>query len=680
MFAWQATVQDEAGNAVPFPVITVYESDGETLANIFDEAGAPIANPMTGTAEGFVQFWASEGTYNIAGASGIAVTEVWEVSLGRPENVSTFFDTVSDMKGDSDLKVGDVVETLGYLGSGDGGGGKYVIVQAGTGVDDGGSFIDLPASGVQAQGLFDGRVIAAEQFGCVDDVECSVQLQRANNYAMSLAGTMTDSRSSRKMVKLTLSSNIKIANKVVLGQVSRSLDIDMTGGKIVCEGGGDLTALDPAVTVWGDNSTRFLAMISANKLSSGYLIKGRNSHTWGAVCIRFASGGFGVKINDYRGSTIYNPWAWEYAGGDSGSGVASNYTGTGVVLDGWDFTVIGTHVGWCGTAIHFTENSGLIVVINPHPYCNKASNAETDPRINPIAILNDSPNRHFISDPYVDGGYIVDNTATLQVNGGFHFVSATAAPGLSTPYTRIKNVIGANDKITNYRGFQSSFGVFDTDYTGPDLAIWNGISGLVDRASPDVYRQHQKFFTGNLGASPHEVEALITGGNLRKRQVFSGGDYVEEETGKFSGRVGRILKAFNFRLNSETIGGTDSTMLIGPNTTGLRNNHSNGRLEVLVSSASSIWHWATTGAFRPSTDVTADIGSTEFRVANAYVNTLRPGSGTTSWSSGVGSPEGVVTAFKGSIWAQTDAGNGTSGLWFKATGSGNTGWILMASA
>lgn len=81
MEAWQATVQDEAGNVVFNPQITVYESDGVTLASIYNEDGSPKDNPFTGTIEGFAQFWADPGVYKVRGANG-GLTELWEVDLG----------------------------------------------------------------------------------------------------------------------------------------------------------------------------------------------------------------------------------------------------------------------------------------------------------------------------------------------------------------------------------------------------------------------------------------------------------------------------------------------------------------------------------------------------------------------------------------------------------------------
>ena len=44
-----------------------------------------------------------------------------------------------------------------------------------------------------------------------------------------------------------------------------------------------------------------------------------------------------------------------------------------------------------------------------------------------------------------------------------------------------------------------------------------------------------------------------------------------------------------------------------------------------------------------------------------------------SWTSGTGSPEGVVTASVGSLYSRTDGGTNTS-LYVKESGTGNTGW------
>lgn len=71
-----------------------------------------------------------------------------------------------------------------------------------------------------------------------------------------------------------------------------------------------------------------------------------------------------------------------------------------------------------------------------------------------------------------------------------------------------------------------------------------------------------------------------------------------------------------------------------------------------------------------SGDITAVTGG--FVVATAGKGITLPGGIT--WTSGSGSPEGVVTAPVGSLYSRSDGGLLTS-LYVKESGSGNTGWV-----
>lgn len=83
MFAWNATVQDEAGNIVPNPSITVRVKGTNALASIYESDGGPaLPNPFNGDIDGFVQFWAAPGSYLVSGIAGPESTEVWEIDLG----------------------------------------------------------------------------------------------------------------------------------------------------------------------------------------------------------------------------------------------------------------------------------------------------------------------------------------------------------------------------------------------------------------------------------------------------------------------------------------------------------------------------------------------------------------------------------------------------------------------
>lgn len=94
--------------------------------------------------------------------------------------------TVASMVSNQALSVGDFVRTLGYYSPGDGGGNDYEIVAAGTGTEDGGSYINLSIAG-QAKGLFPGEAVKAKQFGAKGDgvTDDFTFLDNATTYAQS---------------------------------------------------------------------------------------------------------------------------------------------------------------------------------------------------------------------------------------------------------------------------------------------------------------------------------------------------------------------------------------------------------------------------------------------------------------------------------------------------------------
>lgn len=80
------------------------------------------------------------------------------------------------------------------------------------------------------------------------------------------------------------------------------------------------------------------------------------------------------------------------------------------------------------------------------------------------------------------------------------------------------------------------------------------------------------------------------------------------------------------------------------------------------------------GHWNPNADVTYNLGSASLRYTNVYASNFRPGTGTATWTSGAGTPEGAVTAAIGSLFTRTDGGAGTT-LYVKESGAGNTGWV-----
>jgi hypothetical protein len=82
-------------------------------------------------------------------------------------------------------------------------------------------------------------------------------------------------------------------------------------------------------------------------------------------------------------------------------------------------------------------------------------------------------------------------------------------------------------------------------------------------------------------------------------------------------------------------------------------------------------------AFFPTVDGTRSLGLINRRFLNTYTSQLRPGMAAVPplWTSGTGSPEGVLAAVVGSLYTRTDGGALTT-LYVKESGTGNTGWVF----
>lgn len=149
----------------------------------------------------------------------------------RSTLVNRPFPNVQAVKDATFLQTGDIVEWVGYTTAGDGGGNKGEIVAAGTGTDDGGSYIDLPGSGLQARGLFPGGEIRLEQFGYP-----SLSTARANALAyaksVSLPVTLlssvtfripTDSAAMQDIFDFTVAANpVEVTVLIVTGHQPES--------------------------------------------------------------------------------------------------------------------------------------------------------------------------------------------------------------------------------------------------------------------------------------------------------------------------------------------------------------------------------------------------------------------------------------------------------------------------
>lgn len=103
--------------------------------------------------------------------------------------------------------------------------------------------------------------------------------------------------------------------------------------------------------------------------------------------------------------------------------------------------------------------------------------------------------------------------------------------------------------------------------------------------------------------------------------------------------------------------------------------------DITVRSADGTYRQVTLNGFANNTfssdaDNNLNLGAQTARWARGFMAEVRPGTGNVIITSGLGSPEGVITAAKGSLFLREDGGAATS-MYKKESGSGNTGWVAF---
>jgi hypothetical protein len=141
---------------------------------------------------------------------------------------------------------------------------------------------------------------------------------------------------------------------------------------------------------------------------------------------------------------------------------------------------------------------------------------------------------------------------------------------------------------------------------------------------------------------------------------------------------------FIFDLNNTSGGITissDSTSSVGymvSNSYGVTGwfTDTSGNIRFQTNNSTKIRWDESAASWRPETNGTVKLGTDSRRWSTTYTNSLVMGSGSVNllWTTGAGSPEGVVTAVPGSLYTNNVGGAGTT-LYVKETGTGNTGWV-----
>lgn len=204
--------------------------------------GTPLEKAWPNDIYGFLQKLTDDSGITPSGVPDTVVASDYYdslIAIGLRENGAKSlrsFNLVANMVAATDLNVGDLVITRGYLALGVGS-ALYRVVASGTGTADGGQFINLDTH--QAQ-LLPGPVVTASQYGAVGDgaTDDAVPL---NNLLAAFDNVLIDTNSA-STVDLTSQADatVTIANVLEFGATALQCIIVGARSKIVFTGIGEI--------------------------------------------------------------------------------------------------------------------------------------------------------------------------------------------------------------------------------------------------------------------------------------------------------------------------------------------------------------------------------------------------------------------------------------------------------
>jgi hypothetical protein len=230
----------------------------------------------------------------------------------------------------------------------------------------------------------------------------------------------------------------------------------------------------------------------------------------------------------------------------------------------------------------------------------------------------------WVPNPYAD--YLVDENGDYLIDENGNFLTSDDGFPINPDYLPDHNNLNGLDGGTAGEYYH---------LTAAEHTAAQGLAGV----SPT-----DGIFSANLrySVTPFQIVATTTDGADTSRSALSGG-----------GAVGASRGGYVICFGNESATNPGQVQVISGN-----------GADIIFSG----------GTLRSSLDNTYDFGASSMRYANGYIRALRPGAGTVIWTSGTGTPEGVVVAPVGSLFTRTDGGAGTT-LYCKESGAGNTGWV-----
>lgn len=296
-----------------------------------------------------------------------------------------------------------------------------------------------------------------------------------------------------------------------------------------------------------------------------------------------------------------------------------------------------------------------------------------------------------ISGSFGQAGIFIDSSDTITVQGNYiheTFYAGIRGYDSAAPCTKIVidsnrlQLIGSLNDTGSAVGCNgiANFSAYTTP-TGYDVWDWvvtnnylefineNGIEGAGFVSGNTIYQTN---YRGLAVVSP---EGIYTQGPAKiiNNNIYYCGNSIRvyRDGTEVAGDKGNIEISNNYLADPTT--GTNvlvTSVNAGGSITGLTvkdNRCQNGGIVLQASSGATY-----TYTYVMNNVVSGGLGNAsaiDASVTNVFNNSFSP-----SFSSGSGSPEGIVTAPVGSIWTRTDGGASTT-LYVKQSGTGNTGWV-----
>lgn len=354
-------------------------------------------------------------------------------SPGTLDKVHWTFDTVAQMKADTRLRVGDAVETRGYLAPGDGGGARYSIAVSATVVD---TYVDHAlANGLKAV-LDHDATFHAEWAGAVNGVECSAQLNAAWRHIRD----WKTSQPNNPDILFCHGSTGTIANMVSIRSATNGritgVNLDFSNSDLTAVAGGNLTSDRPMLNISIRGDAR-LGYLDGGKFAAGYTLSAcAGSRVHSPRAERFK--GFGLRVTGAAGSLVVNtPFLNEYAQSDPEFNTQSNFTARGIDCRDGDWTCIGANVKWCKTPVYIADNVVGVHFLEPHLVNgNPNYQAGSEPLVllgmgasNMLGHSAATDGDHTIS----SGVYVWNGTASTEGTGFIPAAFGTAPFNIASP-------------------------------------------------------------------------------------------------------------------------------------------------------------------------------------------------------------------------------------------------------